>query len=625
VTRSAEWSAANHRHLAAALDELGHRLDPEAAEPAPRTAWTLPEPPALDALRDGFGLTGFERDVLLLCAGVELDTGFARACGKAHGEPGRTVASFGLALSTLDSPHWDAISPAAPLRARRLVALSHPESPAAGTLRVEERVLHALVGLDYLDPAIASLASPAPPAETEHVAATTLARHWADSSTPHVAVLGRHRADLLAIAATASARSGRRPVVLDGADLPQDVRQRNELAALCERESRLTATAWILDLVEADDAARLAGVRLAVRLTTPVAIIATRPPPGPAWPSITVPAATVADRVLLWHDVADQVPAPEVTRLAAQFDLDADTVRAVVSTAKVAGEVTADGLWRACQSHARPGIDAVAQRVESRVGWAGLVLPAHQLTRLRRLVAHVRHRHLVLDGWGFAAHGDRGLGTAALFAGPSGTGKTLAAEVLAGELGLDLYRVDLSRVVSKYVGETEKNLAKLFDAADAGGAILLFDEADALFGKRGEVTDSRDRYANMEVGYLLQRIETYRGLAILTTNLKDSLDPAFQRRLRFVVEFPFPDARSRAAIWRTAFPAATPTRDLDHDLLAQLTISGAAIRDTALSAAYLAADAGDAVSMAHVLEAARAEYAKLDRRLTGTEVSGWTT
>ncbi|WP_328617045.1 ATP-binding protein [Amycolatopsis sp. NBC_00355] len=623
MTRSPEWSAANHGHLAAALDELAGRLDPDSAEPVPRTAWTLPEPPALDALRDGFGLSGFERDVLLLCAGVELDTGFAHSCAKAHGEPGRTWASFGLALSTLDSPHWDAISPAGPLRACRLVTLTHPESPTAGTLRIEERVLHALTGLDYLDPAIAALSAPPPPAATGHPAAATLARQWADPSTPHVVVLGRHRADLLAIAATASARAGLRPVVLDGADLPRDVRPRNELAALCERESTLTPTAWVLDLVEADEPAHLAAVRFAGRLSAPVAIIAPRPPPGPALPRISVPAASVAERVLLWRDVADRVPVPEVTRLAAQFDLDADTVRAVVSEARAAGQVTVDDLWRGCQSHARPGIDAVAQRVESRAGWADIVLPAHQSTRLHRLVAHVRHRHLVLDGWGFA--GARGLGTAALFAGPSGTGKTLAAEVVAGELHLDLYRVDLSRVISKYVGETEKNLSRVFDAADAGGAVLLFDEADALFGKRGEVTDSRDRYANIEVGYLLQRIESYRGLAILTTNLKDSLDPAFQRRLRFVVDFPFPDARSRAAIWRTAFPAAAPTRDLDHDLLAQLTITGAAIRDTALSAAYLAADAGEAVTMAHVLEAARAEYAKLDRRLTGTEVSGWPT
>ncbi|TDV48774.1 ATP-binding protein [Actinophytocola oryzae] len=625
MTRSAEWSAANHQHLAAALDTLTRRLDPDRAEPLPGKAWTLPEPPALDALRDGFGLTDFERDVLLLCAGVELDTDFARACAKAHGEPGRTWASFGLALSTLDNPHWGAVSPSAPLRACRLVTLSHPESPTAGALRIEERVLHALVGLDYLDPAIAPLASSPPSATTDHPAVDALARQWADPSTPHVAVLGRHRAELVAVAATASARSGLRPVVLDGSDLPEGVRQRDELAALCERESTLTPTAWIIDLVEAGDAAHLAAVRLAGRLTAPVAVVTQRPPPGPALPGISVPAATVDERVLLWRAVADQVPEAEVTRLAAQFDLDADTVRAVVSETRAAGPVTVDGLWRGCQNHARPGIDAVAQRVAGDARLADIVLPAHQLTRLRQLVAHVRHRHLVLDRWGFAARGGRGLGTAALFAGPSGTGKTLAAEVVAGELRLDLYRVDLSRVVSKYVGETEKNLSRVFDAADAGGAVLLFDEADALFGKRGEVTDSRDRYANLEVGYLLQRVETYRGLAILTTNLKDSLDPAFQRRLRFVVDFPFPDARSRAAIWRTAFPAATPTRDLDHDMLAQLTITGASIRDTALFAAYLAAEAGEAVTMTHVLEAARAEYAKLERQMTGAEVSGWTT
>jgi SpoVK/Ycf46/Vps4 family AAA+-type ATPase len=215
------------------------------------------------------------------------------------------------------------------------------------------------------------------------------------------------------------------------------------------------------------------------------------------------------------------------------------------------------------------------------------------------------------------------LGISALFTGESGTGKTMAAEVLARELGLELYRIDLSAVVSKYIGETEKNLRRVFDAAEESGAILLFDEADALFGKRSEVKDSHDRYANIEVSYLLQRMEAYRGLAILTTNLRTALDAAFQRRLRFVVQFPFPDQEQRELIWRGVFPAATPLEGIDHGKLARLNVAGGHIRNIALNAAFSAAAEGRPVRMQYVLQAARAEAAKREQALTETETRGW--
>jgi SpoVK/Ycf46/Vps4 family AAA+-type ATPase len=212
----------------------------------------------------------------------------------------------------------------------------------------------------------------------------------------------------------------------------------------------------------------------------------------------------------------------------------------------------------------------------------------------------------------------------ALFEGVSGTGKTMAAEVLARELELDLYRIDLSQVVSKYIGETEKNLRRVFDAAETGGTILLFDEADALFGKRTEVKDSHDRYANIEVSYLLQRMEAYRGLAILTTNQRDALDQAFARRIRFVVSFPFPDRAERAEIWRRVFPAETPLVGVDHDALAVLSLAGGSIRNIALSAAFLAADEAEPVTMRHLARAAARECTKLERPLSDAEVRAWT-
>jgi SpoVK/Ycf46/Vps4 family AAA+-type ATPase len=208
---------------------------------------------------------------------------------------------------------------------------------------------------------------------------------------------------------------------------------------------------------------------------------------------------------------------------------------------------------------------------------------------------------------------NRGLGISALFAGASGTGKTMAAEVMANHLRLNLYRIDLSAVVSKYIGETEKNLRRLFDAAEDGGAILFFDEADALFGKRSEVKDSHDRYANIEINYLLQRMEAYRGLAILATNMKSALDQAFMRRLRFIVNFPFPDADDRKRIWRKVFPPETPTEGLDYDRLARLNLTGGSIHNIALNAAFLAAQGNTPVTMVLLLAAARTEMRKLAR------------
>jgi SpoVK/Ycf46/Vps4 family AAA+-type ATPase len=236
---------------------------------------------------------------------------------------------------------------------------------------------------------------------------------------------------------------------------------------------------------------------------------------------------------------------------------------------------------------------------------------------------HVRQKEKVFGDWGFGKKGSRGLGTFALFAGTSGTGKTMAAEVLANALDLDLYMIDLSQVVSKYIGETEKNLRRVFDAAESGGALLLFDEADALFGKRSEVKDSHDRYANIEISYLLQRMEAYRGLAVLTTNMKSALDPAFVRRIPFIVQFPFPDAGQRREIWEKVFPPETPTDALDYQRLARLTVTGGNIRNISLNAAFLAADTDEPVRMSHLLRAARSEYAKLEKPLTEAEIGGW--
>jgi SpoVK/Ycf46/Vps4 family AAA+-type ATPase len=280
-------------------------------------------------------------------------------------------------------------------------------------------------------------------------------------------------------------------------------------------------------------------------------------------------------------------------------------------------------LWEACRVESRRRLDGLAERINPRATWDDMVLPEAPLQILREIATQVKQRMKVYETWGFASKISRGLGLTALFVGHSGTGKTMAAEVLVNELHLDLYRIDLSQVVSKYIGETEKNLQRVFQAAEEGGAILLFDEADALFGKRSEVKDSHDRYANIEVSYLLQRMEEYHGLAILTTNMKEALDTAFLRRLRFIIQFPFPGAEQRKEIWRHIFPVDTPVEKLDFDKLARLNISGGNIRNIALYAAFLAAEANESVAMKHLLRATRVEYSKLEISLTDSEIRGW--
>ena len=630
--RDIGWVEANHRFLTAGLAALVRRLTGEdgGADRHPdELRAQMAAPPVLDAVADGFGLSGFERDVLLLCAGVELDGAVARACATAHGDPGRPHATFGLAMSALADPHWSALSPAAPLRRWHLVELTHPHLVTSSALRVDERVLHALTGISYLDPRLGDLAESLPPSATPsaplRAAAARLAALWAQPDTRRVLVHGRQRVDLCAVAAEASAALGLQAVVLRAADLPTAPAERDLLVRLCERETVLGGRSWVIDVDDPGAEQARAAVGVASRMQAPVALVSPSVIAGDGeLPAVEVPPVDAGELRAVWRDALGSGLDGWVDRLAGQFALGSTVVAAVTAEATAAGAVTGRQLWESCRRRARPTLDGLAQRIDARAGWDDLVLPPVQTRLLRTMAAHVRHRTTVFDDWGFGARTSRGTGAAALFAGPSGTGKTYAAEVVAADLGLDLHRVDLSQVVSKYIGETEKNLRQVFDAAEAGGVVLLFDEADALFGKRSEVRDSHDRYANIEVSYLLQRMESYRGLAILTTNMREALDSAFLRRLRFIVTFPFPDAAGRAEIWRRIFPPQLPTEGLVIEKLARPAVAGGTIRNIALSAAFLAAEAGEPVRMPHVLAALRTEYSKVDRPLTDAEVAGWT-
>lgn len=277
--------------------------------------------------------------------------------------------------------------------------------------------------------------------------------------------------------------------------------------------------------------------------------------------------------------------------------------------------ITLGDLYGACRHESHHKLGDLAVKIIPRCDWQDIVLPQDRLDQLQEVCSQMAHRHRVYGQWGFGEKLSRGRGLSVLFFGASGTGKTMAAEVIAHALHLDLYRIDLSGVVSKYIGETEKNLARIFDAAETANAILFFDEADALFGKRTRIADAHDRYANIETSYLLQRIEAYAGMAILATNLRDNMDDAFRRRIRFIVEFPFPDAAGRQAIWRKHFPRRAPAcEDLDFEWLGQqFQITGGNIKNIVLNAAFLAAAEGGAITLAHVVRGARREFEKIGK------------
>jgi SpoVK/Ycf46/Vps4 family AAA+-type ATPase len=264
----------------------------------------------------------------------------------------------------------------------------------------------------------------------------------------------------------------------------------------------------------------------------------------------------------------------------------------------------------------------MARKIVPRYGWNDIILPDDQRTMLREIVATVRGRPQVLEEWGVGRKLASSAGVTVLFAGPPGTGKTMGAEIIAAELGLDLYKIDLSTIISKYIGETEKNLEKIFGEAQSSNAILFFDEADAIFGKRSEVKDAHDRYANVEVSYLLQRMEAYDGVTILATNLRANLDEAFTRRLQFAVDFPFPERADRLRIWETLFPPDVPRdKELDFDLLARrFKLAGGNIRNIIVSAAYLAASDGERVTMEYLLHGTRRELQKMGRLVNDADM-----
>jgi ATPase family associated with various cellular activities (AAA)/Winged helix domain, variant len=624
ITRGDERSTDTERITPiAALSGLPERWDP------------------VPKLREVFGLSEFEMDILLLCAGAALDRRFGAAL--AAMQPDSPAPTFGLAASMLEKPHWSAVSRMRPLRYWRLIEMG-PGMLLQAPLGIDERILQYLLGVPAADERLETVIHVLTGGEDQLDAwgaaldetAARGALHWRRGSPGAILLTGGRASARTALFRAMCGAAGLHAWVLDAGDLPETVAERERLARAYTREAALWPAALLVRTERLENAALLEA--WLCRVSAPVAVEVQDGSAAERLKGLRLAAPTMSagGRRTEWQRRLGPLAMgldPALDRMVDAFALDAaeirETAEAIEEEAALEPAVAADAsalgaaAWRLCRVAARRSLDELALRVENSAAWADLVLPEAQAGILRQIAVHARHAAVVHEEWGFAARYLRGLGLSALFAGPSGTGKTMAAGVLARELDRDLYQIDLATVVSKYIGETEKHLRKIFDAAERSGAILLFDEADALFGKRSQVRDSHDRYANLEVSYLLQRMESYRGIAILTTNMQNALDPAFQRRLRFVVQFPFPDAPSRERIWRRVFPSAAPTAALDYERLSQLNVTGGSIRNIALLAAFLAADAGTPIGMGNVLEAARTEYAKLDKPLSPAETRGW--
>jgi len=598
-------------------------------------AETKPPRTAACELAEIFRLDAFGRNILLLCAYVALEPDGRDIVARLLDDPLTSAPTLSLALTRLPGAHWKGLSAEAPLRRAGLVRIEGSGSLVDARLRLADTVLLRLVGAPSLDAGASALLRRIPRPLSLAPNRATLAREIGSRlslpDTPVLHLTGGDPEGKLCAFAEASAGINAITYALNSQLLPQTAVELVDFAAGLTRDMMLCAGRLVLmhdDMGETRTAQLFAetyGGPLAIASVEPMRVghrLALR---------LEMPRLKASEQLAVWHSVlsdddTDLIPA--LPRLAATFCVAPEVARAVAAEMSLESnrdpKYLATCAWEACRRTARPRMDDLAHRVASPATWDDLILAPRQKDVLESIIAQVRNRTQVYEEWGFGVRlQHKGLGVSALFSGPSGAGKSMAGEVIGNALDLDVYRVDLSAMVSKWVGETEKNLRRVFDAAEDGGVILQFDEADALFGRRSEVKDSHDRHANIEVSYLLQRLEAYSGLCILTTNMRDNIDDAFLRRLRFIVDFRFPNLAERRAIWMRIFPDAQPREQLDYDKLAQLNLAGGSIRNIALGAAFLAADRGCAVSMAEILQAAQLEYDKVGRQMTDAERAGW--
>lgn len=665
-TANGELHTQLHAHVLAASEELSARR---------AAALDLGVPLRLPTLGRLFQLVEWEERLLVLCLAPIVDQRFEKFFAYLNDDLNRKGPTLHLAAELVFEPQVDTLARYATLTSStrlfraglvRVLDEDRAASRMSCLLRLDERIASYLLGGDALPGEVGAfsrlaLPSPISPDREPLARLTAAVRHHLASDTRPAAEERR-----LLVRLEGREGSGRRALaeaVCADLDIPLVVVDLPQLCALSDsfdtairlatREALLQPAALYMHGVDAltsapssvtnderqpdhgaPNADRLAALLRAIEDFSWLTFLASERPFRPtgrwrehAWLQVALPTPDDVSSVEIWQRVLSaysvDVAPTDLDRLAAQFRFTEGQIRATVQSAADATllettraqQLESADLARASRAQSVARVGSLAQRIDSRNSWPDIVLPADTLSQLRELVTQVRYRRTVLGTWGFGQKLARGKGLAALFSGPSGTGKTMAAEIVAGDLELDLYRVDLASVVSKYIGETEKNLARLFDEAEQASAVLFFDEADALFGKRSEVKDAHDRYANIEISYLLQRIETFEGLVMLATNLKKNMDGAFLRRLQFSIDFPFPDARLRRSIWEGLFPKQAPrSPDIDFEFLAQqLPLAGGNIRNVVVYAAFLAASSNEPIGMTHLMRAGRREYDKIGR------------
>ncbi|MCX4730769.1 ATP-binding protein [Streptomyces sp. NBC_01363] len=624
-------------NIARLLDEDEARAFPHPVPPpsAPDSGEAWEERSRLTSLAAEFGLTVLDVEILLIALVPDLDDRFEAFYGYLNDDVTRRRPSIGLALglcglSPADQVARGRLSARAPLREGRLLLVEDLDRPfLSRALRVPDRVTAHLLGDDTPDPRLADLLAPwhAVPGVGDPAPLAGALAHGAS-----LAYLREDQGGAgTALAASALTRAGHRVLGLDLARLAEDPTPAEAVRSLV-REARLTGAGVVCAPLDAVSREHPELLRLLTATPVPTILVG-RAPWDAAWSAappllLHAPRVEPSTRAALWTDAYD-APVPEtidVDRLLSPFLLTPEQItRAARGAAQTThldgGTLTPDHVRQGARAQNAAGLDRLARRIEPTVTWNDLVLPPDTHAQLRELTARARHRDRVLGEWGMRPGGGRGRGVSALFAGDSGTGKTMSAEVIAADLGLDLYTVDLATVIDKYVGETEKNLERIFSEAAGVNGVLLFDEADAIFGKRSDVKDAHDRYANVESAYLLQRMESFDGLAILATNLRANLDDAFTRRLDLVIDFPVPDPEQRLVLWERCLGPVLPRgKDLDLAFCAEnFELAGGNIRSIAVTSAYLAADTDEPVTMPTLIHAIQREYQKLGRLTLASE------
>jgi AAA+ superfamily predicted ATPase len=654
------WALASDEHRARVASGL-NTLEQETtaiAQASMRAGVSL----RLPRLASLYGLDTFDIDCLLICLAPELDLRYERIYAYLQDDVTKKKPSVDLILALLSATPGDKLigrfrfADDAPLLSARLVEFvddgSHGKQPLlARHLRMDDRIAAYLLGCDridtrirpfsYLEAADRTLDSLS--LDPELTGRLRRFTHDADHSHARVLYLqGPYGTGRRTVARALCAESSPHRQVLLECDLEKllsggDAAFTSSLelvyreAAL--QDSGLLFTGFDQLLAESrrllldEFIRRIDDHPRSLLLSGEMAWEPRETATPMSFARVEMPRPDASRRAELWSTAltgaSDPIHSLDIMELATKFRFSAGEIRDATDSARnlarwrggQTGHVTMPDVYEACRLRSNQKLASLSRKIVPGYRWDDIVLPSNRLHQLRDICNYVKYREQVFGQWGFGRKGSYGNGVSALFAGPSGTGKTMAAEIIAGELALDLYKIDLSTVVSKFIGETEKNLSRIFAEAETSNAILFFDEADALFGKRSEVKDSHDRYANIEVGYLLQRIEEYDGIVILATNYRKNIDEAFVRRLQIVIEFPFPNPAERRRIWDVVWPREAP-RDskIDFDGLAQrYEITGGSVRNIALAAAFLAAEDGRVVTMDHLLCATQRELQKMGK------------